>query len=443
MTQAPGRRYPVLWWDIAVVGVLVFLGAVGLVNAEDPRSVHPALVLAPLVAFLVVYVVLGHAALRRVAWEQQAVRADLVYLVLIVVIAGAAAAVDPSFATLQAVCFPMLWVIVDEYRSAISWSVGLAVAVAVGSIVSYERRGSDYPVLSALLIAALSLAFAIAMGTWITRIFERSEAHRQLAEKLQSSQAEVAALSQEAGASAERERLSRELHDTLTQTLAGLVMLTEQADRALAAGDTPRAAERIDRVGAAARAAVVEARALVATTQPLGEGGLAASIERVAARIAADTGLAVECRIAPLELDRELQVVLLRAAQEGLSNVWKHADARRVEVSLAADGDGAGPGARLVVEDDGRGPAGHDGAAAAGAQEAASLAAPAGFGLSGLADRVRAAGGSVEFGPRDGGGARLEVRVPLTTMGALAAEPEQAPTPRAESQDQNAVGSES
>lgn len=145
----------------------------------------------------------------------------------------------------------------------------------------------------------------------------------------------------------------------------------------------------------ASRTAVEEARALVATTQPLADGRLVQTLQRVAARFAADTGIEVQCELASLSLDREHEVVLLRAAQEGLANARKHSRAERVSVELSQSDDGC---AVLLVEDDGVGPD----------PEPASQ----GFGISGLADRLRSAGGSVRFGPGSAGGARLEVRLP-------------------------------
>lgn len=394
-----------MWWDIVVAGVLAMLAGVGIAESGEPGHGPVVLALAPLVAFAALYVLLGREVLLRAHTTEERKRIDAVYIALGIAVLGVAAAIEPSYATLQSLLFPMVWVTTPA-RQAVLWSAALAATVGAGSTISYLRLGSEYAVWTALFVALLSFGFAVAMGTWITRIHAAGERHRELAEELRRSQARTAALAAEQGASAERERLSRDLHDTLTQTLAGLVMLTEQAERAIAADDVPRARDRIERVGSAARDAVAEARALVATTQPLGEGGLEGAIERICARFASDTGVAIACRIQPLGLDRERQVVFLRAAQEGLANARRHAGASSVEVTLGHGPDG---GALLRVDDDGRGPQAHR------ATAPIEQASPAGFGLSGLGDRVRAVGGAVEFGPRPGGGARLEVRLPAGT----------------------------
>lgn len=413
---AEGRSgRPLLWWDLAFGTLTLLMVGVGIAEVQ-PVTWHLAAVLSLLAALALGYLLLGRAALRRAAGHGEATPGGYGFVVLLIAVIGVTTAFVPSFATMQALGYPVLWWIMDRYRDAVLASGVLALVVGIGSWTAYLREGATDPALPAVVVAALSFAFAVAMGTWISRIFERGEQYRALAEQLRASQVEVAALSESAGAAAERERLSRELHDTLTQTLTGLVMLGEQADRALASGDTGRARERVARVQAASRAAVEEARALVATMHPLGDGGLEQAIERVAATLRGDTGLRVRCELEALPLDRERQVVLLRATQEGLANARRHAQAEHVTVRLRRDGESA----RLLVEDDGVGPR--------EAPPAADVAAPSGFGLSGLRDRVRLVGGEVRFGARAGGGSRLEVRVPLTeAIGVPGARGERSP----------------
>ena len=399
-------RHPMLWWDIGVASVLAIMVVVGIAEAATGvvgfgvTGLAPglALTLGVLLLFVAAYLGLGRAALRRSVLDQPALPADYWYLGCVIAIIALATAVNGSFATLQVLGYPMIWTCVVRYWSAVQWSGIMAVAVGLGALARGGIFGGFFGV---TIMTVLSFAFSVAMGTWITRIFERGNEYRELAERLRVSQEEVAALSNAAGAASERERLSRDLHDTLTQSLTGLVMLSEQAERALAAGDTARTGDRLERVRQAALESLEEARALVATTQPLGDGGLEAAITRVVARFRADTALDVTCRLVAVPLDRERQVMLLRATQEGLANARKHARAAHVSVVLVRTtrDDGSGEDVVLRVEDDGVGPDPervHDG----------------GFGLTGLADRVGAVGGKVRFDARPGGGSRLEVRVP-------------------------------
>lgn len=411
-------RFPLLWWDLAVGLVTAVMVPLGIVQSHDDPApwlstvdspgLRFAALLAPLAGFVIAYLALGRRVLRATLVDAPTGPPGRTYLGVLLVVTAWAVITEPMYAFLQVVAYPIAWSIPRRYGEAVAWSAGIALAVGAAMFANIAGRSPSAAILSAGVTAVFSFIFAVAMGTWISRIFARGEEYRSLAEQLRDSQAEVAALSEASGAAAERERLSRELHDTLTQTLAGLVMLSEQAERALDAGEHERARDRLDRVSSAAREAVVEARALVATTQPLGDGGLEAAIERVAARLRADTGLDVVCTLEPVPLDRERQVVALRAAQEGLANARKHSRASRVEVEFrVADGV-----ALLTVADDGVGPD-------------AAPAASGGFGLSGLADRVRAVDGVVRFGPgrAPGGasrGALLEVEIPLIAASGAA-----------------------
>ncbi|MBK0417520.1 sensor histidine kinase [Leucobacter sp. CSA1] len=406
-------RRPLRWWDIGVVAVVLVMsvpGGIGPFEWTSGSIPSPwfGLSVGVLVVFVLLYAAMGRAALLRALRDRPPTVRGVVFLALLILLLGAATLIYPSYATLQCMAYPMLWTIVPRYARAVLASALLALAIGVGSAFSYARLGVESPVWTAGVVAVLSFAFSVVIGTWITRVFAQGERYRAVAESLREAQAEVAELSALAGAGAERERLSRELHDTLTQTLTGLVMLSEQAERALAADDRERARDRMARVREASRAAVAEARALVATTQPLGDGGLEEAIERVAGRLREDTGMRVVCELSPLVLDRELQVVLLRAAQEGLANARRHSRASSVTIRLGVRSDATG-GARaiLTVEDDGVG---------FGAES--SGGALGGFGLSGLRDRVRLVGGEAGFGAGSDGGARLEVCVPLVEHGS-------------------------
>jgi len=298
--STPVQARPLRWWDLATGVVLVVLAVLGGFEAWGGSplwaTAWPALsrlivVALPIVAFAVLYVALGRRALRRGLCDEAPDAASTLFLALLLLVLLGAVAALPIFAVLQTLVYPMAWSIVMRYRHAVLWSAATALATGCGLVLAIGSRDLGTALVSAAITVSLSFVFAVTMGTWITRIAAQGERYRALAEELRASQAEVADLSVAAGAAAERERLSRELHDTLTQTLAGLVMLSEQAERALDSGDAMRGRERLGRVSAAARDAVAEARALVATTQPLGDGGLEAAIERVALRLAEDTGL--------------------------------------------------------------------------------------------------------------------------------------------------------
>jgi len=300
---------------------------------------------------------------------------------LIVLVGLVGAGAWPAFAFWQAIAYPLIWSITPGLRNALVANVALALAIGIGYAVS-----SRSPV-EALVVESLSLGFSIVMGLWITRIATLSEQRRRLAADLQAAQHDLEALGREAGIAAERERLARELHDTIAQSLTGVVMLAERSrKRHPEDGDLAVLEET-------AREALGETRGLVAAGAPVPlTDGLAAAVEALASRFERETGVRVTASV-HAEVPRPLEVVLLRCAQEALANVRKHARAARVDLTVLADG----PDVVLVVADDGVG-----------------LAGPTagGFGIAGMRDRVALVGGSMTLTDREGGGARVTVRIP-------------------------------
>ncbi|HTP02261.1 MAG TPA: histidine kinase N-terminal 7TM domain-containing protein [Anaerolineales bacterium] len=140
--------------------------------------------------------------------------------------------------------------------------------------------------------------------------------------------------------STERKRLMRDLHDSLSQKLYGLVTLTEAAQASIEAGNQVDPAEILTRIGENARQAVKEMRLFLFQMQPIDmeKDGLISLLHH---RLAAVEGRAdIKARLRAdltdeeLALSRETQVVLYYIAQEGLNNVLRHAAARSVSVTL-------------------------------------------------------------------------------------------------------------
>ncbi|MDH2442636.1 sensor histidine kinase [Amnibacterium sp. CER49] len=373
---APGE---LLWWHLGAVAASAVALAVVALSTPGAR---PVVVAGALVVFLACWWAFGrHALDGRPGWA--------VFTAVIVAVALVGATAHPAFAIWQSVAFPLVWTLAPDVRRAVPANIAVALAVGVGYAVS-----TGAPV-EAAVVEGLSLGFSLVMGVWITRIARLSEERRLLAERLQHAQQEAAALSREAGISAERERLARELHDTIAQSLAGVVMLAERA-----AGRHPDDPD-LPLLEEAARSALTETRTLVAAGAPVPlDGGLAAAVATLATRFERETGVAVAATV-EADVPRELEVVLLRCAQEGLANIRKHAAARAVVLTIAAtDGD-----VELALTDDGVG--------------LPDDAGERGFGVAGMRDRVGLVGGTVGLtsGPR--GGTSLRVRIPLSARAAV------------------------
>jgi signal transduction histidine kinase len=246
-------------------------------------------------------------------------------------------------------------------------------------------------------------ALSILIGVFITAIARQSAQRREALAALTAAQAEVAQQAHRAGVAEERARLAREIHDTLAQGLVSVLTQVEAAERALAR-DPAAGAHHLDLAREAARAALDDARRSVQALRPasLQEApSLPAAIERVAGRWSEQSGVPVEVSVtgSSRPLAPEVEVTLLRAAQEGLANVSRHARASRATVTLSYDGDEVA----VDVDDDGTG---FDPVAARAPRDGG------GFGIEALRQRARALGGSAHVESEPGRGATLVLRVP-------------------------------
>lgn len=349
------------WWHVAALVLSTVLAIVLLASDLPPWRL--ALGLGTLAVFLA-----GWALLARRAKDGNLPAVALTIITIVVAAVGTAA--QPSFATIQCLAFPMVWVLAADRRRALVANVALALAVGGGFVVS---RGADQQELLEIgLTVALSLAFSLALGLWITEIVTRSHERQELVDELQATQVQLAAISRDAGVTSERERLAREIHDTIAQDLTGMVML---AQRARQETDVTARATQLAQLEETAREALTETRALVADGSPASlDAGLVPALERLTTRFSKETGIEVALTADDRDLDRTTEVVVLRCTQEALSNVRKHSGASFATVTLA--------GNSLTVSDDGPG---FD-----------VSANTSGYGLSGMRDRLALVGGSLE-----------------------------------------------
>ena len=376
------------WWD-AVVPIVAAAIVAPVLILSDLDVLGRALVAASAALLIVAYFGFGRR-LRQGGSTPLAV----VFVILLAISIGVGVAAAPFIAMLQTLAYPLVWVSVDTRRGGVLGSVAIGFGVFIGFVA---HGGFTIESLwEGILSGGLAVVFATALGLWISSIAEYGEERARLVTELTEAQSQVEALSRDRGAAEERERIARDIHDTLAQTLAGLVLLSERAGRQARDGRTDAAAEAIATIEQTAREALAESRALVARMAAVpADDALAAAIERLAARFRAEVGLAIDVEVAAgVDLDREQQVVLLRCLQEALANVRKHARATLVVVTVAPHGEGIG----MTVRDDG---VGFD-----------PSAARTGFGLDGISDRATLAGGSVEVDSVPGRGSVLTILLP-------------------------------
>ncbi|OUD86177.1 Sensor histidine kinase LiaS [Clavibacter michiganensis subsp. michiganensis] len=275
----------------------------------------------------------------------------LVFLALVIPAATWGVASLSSFAVVQCVLCPLVWLLLDRVRDAVIGTLVLTGSIAVGFVVGFGDLPGALPTMA--LSQGLSLVGTIALGLWITRIADLSRERLELLEGLRAAQAQVEELGREAGTARERERLSADIHDTVAQDLTGLVMLAQRGRRELRGGDADATGATLAELEEGARDALTQTRAIVAATAPMElTDGLGQALARLGERLSREAGIPVEVRADPGvgSVDRDAEVVLLRCAQEGLANVRRHADASAVELVLDRDGGDV----VLVIRDDGR-----------------------------------------------------------------------------------------
>ena len=278
----------------------------------------------------------------------------------------------------------------------------IAVLILTGFIIYDQLAGAAFsltnPTIWMFLITALG---AIILGVWITAIIGQSMRRRQLIEQLEATQAELAAAERRAGILEERQRLAREIHDTLAQGFTSIVMHLEAAEQALPT-DPGSVHNHIDRARQTARASLDQARRVVQDLRPdlLEQNSLPDAIERAAARWRAESGLELSTSVTgvPVPLPPDIEVTLLRAAQEALNNVRKHARATEAQLTLSYMPDTV----ILDVQDNGVGLAGAEPSPFSG-----------GYGLQAMRERAALCGGTVTLESDPGEGTTVVVTIPL------------------------------
>ncbi|MBD0711891.1 MULTISPECIES: sensor histidine kinase [unclassified Streptomyces] len=433
-TLTPAPRLPRLCLDLLTAGLL----ALAAVRAHSGAGVAAALVTGGV-----------YAAGSRLAVVRRSRRAA----------AGWLAVLGGAWLVMLCLTPEALWVAFPLYFLQLHllptrWSLPVVALTAGAAILAYVGHGA--PLNPGVFIGPL-LGAAVAVATVLgyQALYRESERRRRLIEELISTRAELAAAERHAGTLAERERLAREIHDTLAQGLSSIQLLLRAAERALPPGSP--AAGHIDRARREAQDNLAEARRFVRALAPpdLEHGSLAAALERlcepgagaglyaagpsatpygagaepvsqeVTAGQAATGGpggagasgepadasgpgapgagggprVRFSVSGAPVELPTPYEVALLRIAQSALANTVRHAAASRAEITLSFMGSSV----TLDVVDDG---AGFD-------PGAVRPSSDGGFGLPAMRSRAESLGGTFTVESAPGQGTAVAVSLPL------------------------------
>lgn len=373
------REEPVLRW-LRLLVPLVLLVVIGSVGTSAPR---PGV---DLVGLALAVFVLASAGVVATLW-----RPTPVPLVFVVALLAAAVTLTwlQSGAAIAGI-FVGISMLGPRLRGHTAALLAVLALVSLGLLATtLLHRSIAEGLLNAVMIGAFYGMFFLALRL--------NEANRR-SERLLAELAESRAAEAHAAGLAERQRLAREMHDVLAHSLSGLMLQLEGA-RMLAVGETvdPRLRQAVERAHHLARSGLDEARRAIGMLRddelpgPEGLGGLAAGFAHT-------YGIACEYRVhgEAYALGAEARVAVYRVAQESLTNVTRHANPDRVEITLSYEEELA----RLVVEDFG-GPPSPDVTPRPGE----------GYGLTGMRERAELLGGTLRTGPT-ATGFRVELGVP-------------------------------
>ena len=310
----------------------------------------------------------------------------------------------PAAFMLAGVFYPLLFVHLSM-RPAIASALILAAILFVVALLVFQLEAQWRPTL--FLVAVLLFASSVILGLFIQALIRQSQERQQLVEELTQTRADLLRIEREAGMLAERQRLAREIHDTLAQDFTSIIMHLTAAKLS-----EPTAVHaHLQQAEQTAREGLDEARRMVWASRPqqLEYASLAENLERLAARFSVEHGVGhrtghktvVQTAVTgpPIPLTPEKDAALLRIAQEALHNVRKHAQARSVTITLSYMSDLV----VLDIVDDGLGftPDSID---------------THGFGLKFMRERATELGGALDIESAPGRGTAVAVSLPVEKL---------------------------
>ncbi|MFC7547299.1 sensor histidine kinase [Plantactinospora sp. GCM10030261] len=336
------------------------------------------------------------------------------YYAGLLVLAGALVLHNPFFGFFAWIGYPHAFlVLVGRWR--LLGVAGTAAVSATSQVGGVPVIVENAPLFGVVLAFNLGIAGAV---TWFSTLAEQQsarqqrlveelgEANRKLAATMRENEglhAQLLTQARESGVLDERQRMAREIHDTIAQGLAGVITQLEAAEQARdRRGQWQR---HVDTAIGLARESLTEARRSVRAVrpEPLAEGRLPDVLADVVDRWSAVNGVRASLTTTGTgrRLHPEIEVTLLRTAQEALANVAKHAEAGRVGLTLSYMEDQV----TLDVRDDGRGfipavvpypPPGSDG----------------GYGLTVMRQRIAGVDGQLTIESEPDAGTAISASVP-------------------------------
>ncbi|MGE5604384.1 MAG: ATP-binding protein, partial [Bacteroidota bacterium] len=204
----------------------------------------------------------------------------------------------------------------------------------------------------------------------------------------------------------ERRRIAREIHDGPAQSLVSLSLEMEICKKLLKKGDYAKVAENLNNLDENVKAATKEIRSVIYDLKPFYlEEGLLKAIQNHVGTFSEKTGIKVDLLISEFDIELEYYFAstVYRILQEALTNIFKHANAKKVEINLNYENGNLA----LMIKDDGTG---FDPMSLPDKKQVQS---EGGFGLEGMRERVELLKGSISINSKPGEGTKISLSIPL------------------------------
>jgi signal transduction histidine kinase len=330
-------------------------------------------------------------------------RRALEAVAMVAAVIGVSAIVLSSSRPVSYLVFPaLIWAAVRFGQRgatlAVVCATGMAVWRTANNVGPFVRHSITASALNTQLYIAVAALTTLCLGAIV------SERQRSAAELVESRRRELER------ATEERQRIARDLHDSVSQSLFSMTLHARTAERALRQNgrDGDGAVTReLGHVGELSRTALAEMRALIFELRPRGlaEEGLVSALAKHGAAVSAREGVAIEVTgpSERLPIGAASEEQLYRLGQEALANASKHARAARITIAVTNDGSSVA----LEVRDDGHG---FDAAAAY----------PGHLGLTTMRSRASEIGAELRIASSPGDGTVVRVELPLRERGARA-----------------------
>ncbi len=355
----------------------VVLRALGYI--AQPASQGPLIIL--LLSIYLILLTIAQLAPFRVQWQHH------LYFTLQTALLAVLLLLPPRFDFYAVLFFPLAAQALLNLprRTGRIW---IGIFALVWTIIFVATFG-----MSGLALSLFFLVGAIFFASFGVLTVQTLEANRRLEH--------YAAQVQELTLANERQRMARELHDTLAQGLAGLILQLEAADSHLSRGNAQRAQTIIEQAMSRARTTLTDARHAIDDLRA--NENAPRDVEQIihaeAEHYRETTGIAVTLEMAQLPaLDANVHETILRVIREGLTNIARHAHAKNVWIRVALEGDAV----CVTLRDDG-----------IGFDAERAQASNGHYGLLGLRERAQLAGGELNVSSVEGNGTTIVLRVPM------------------------------